>query len=165
MMAEVLAIASAIAGLLSLSGTVLSEGYSFLSSVWKAPKELRQLLSETAAINTVLGQLQALVDDGTVPVEKSALKSLVQSGGIDSCFELLRSVQRSIARCERVQGQEIRNVGRMILWPFSEKETKDTLMKLSRLRENLHIALSVDTVYATSLTHILFRPYKLTHYS
>jgi hypothetical protein len=122
-------------------------------------------LSETAAINAILGQLQALIDDGTIATEKSALKSLAESGGIGSCFDLLRSVERSITPCEQVKGQEGRNVGKMILWPFNEKETRDTLTKLSLLKENLHTALSVDTVYATCLIHIPFKPQRLTDFS
>jgi hypothetical protein len=143
-MGEVFGVASAIAGLLSLSGSILSQGYSFTNSVRKAPRELRQLLSETAALNTVLDQLQSLAEDDTLRGGNSALQGLAKAGGIQGCFELLRSVQRSIARCEQIKGQELRNLGRSMIWPFKEKETKDTLTRLSRMRDHLVTAVSVD---------------------
>jgi hypothetical protein len=143
-MGEVFGVASAIAGLLSLSGAILSQGYSFTNSVRKAPQELRQLLSETAALNTVLDQLQSLAEDDTLRGGNSALQGLAKAGGIQGCFELLRSVQRSIARCEQIKGQELRNLGRSMIWPFKEKETKDTLTRLSRMRDHLVTAVSAD---------------------
>jgi hypothetical protein len=109
-------------------------------------------LTETAAIDTVLDQLQGLADDDRNRVGKSALKALVKTGTIDDCFELLRSVQKTILRCEQVEGQEVRNLGKSIIWPFKEKETKDTLMKLSRMKQNFTMALSADVVYVLSLT-------------
>jgi hypothetical protein len=139
-----------------LRDTVFYQGYG------RHRKNYDKLLSETAAINIILSQLQAFIGDGTIATEKSALKSLAESGGIDSCFDFLRSVQRSITRCEQVKGQEVWNVGKMMLRPFNENEATDTLMKLSLPRENLHTALSVDTLYATCLTRVLFKPQRLS---
>ena len=64
-MAEALGAASAIAGLISLSGKLLAQGYAFASTVHHAPRELRELLSEAASLDVVLNQLQSIVDRGT----------------------------------------------------------------------------------------------------
>lgn len=143
-MAEALATASAIAGLLSLSGTILSQGYGFISSVTGAPKHLRFVLSETAALNTVLDQLQTLATDSTSYGTNSTMRDLQKSGSLDDCQELLRPVQRSIAKCEQIKGQELRNLGKALVWPFEERETRETVEKLSRIRGTFSTALSVD---------------------
>ena len=154
-MAEILGAASAVAGLMSLSGTILSEGYSFLGSVRRAPKELRQLLSEISALDTVLGQLEGLtIDDGddddsdekaSRPMQNPALTELNNTGVLKDCHNSLQSVRKLVASCEQVKGQQIRSFGKTVIWPFKAKETKDSVARLSRLRELLVTALAVDS--------------------
>ncbi len=137
--------ASAIAGLISLSGTVLAEGYAFVATVRRAPKELRELLCESAALDTVLDQLQGLVDESQGKEWDSArLKQLAQSESIKECKETLLLVQRSISRCQQIQGEGLRNLGKSVVWPFKEKETKEALVRLSRIRGHLAAILTVD---------------------
>jgi hypothetical protein len=62
-MAEIVGVVASVAQLVHLSGTLLANGYGFLSKVARAPSEIRSLLTETAAINSILGQLQAISDD------------------------------------------------------------------------------------------------------
>ena len=139
-MGEALAAASSIAGLVSLCGSILAEGYTFIASAHKAPRELKKLLRETATIDTVLDQLQSLADES----HGAALQRQVEAGTIDECKDSLILVQRSINRCRQVKGDEIKNFGRRIIWPFQEKETKEALAKLARTRDHLATALTVD---------------------
>src|ERR1700733_5994593 len=108
-MGEVLGGASAIAGLISLSGTVLAEGYAYVASVRRVPKELRAMLCEYAALDKVLDQLQGLIDESQgIKNESSRLKDLAQSELINKCKESLLLVQRSISRCQQVKGEAVR---------------------------------------------------------
>jgi hypothetical protein len=144
-MGEVLGGASAIAGLISLSGTVLAEGYAYVASVRRAPKELRELLCESAALDTVLDQLQGLIDESQgIESESARLKDLAQSESIKECKESLLLVQRSISQCQQVKGEGVRNLGKRVVWPFKEKETKEVLARLSRIRGHLATILTVD---------------------
>lgn len=144
-MAEVLGTASAVAGLISLSGKVLAEGYNYVASVHRAPRELRELLCESAALDTVLGQLQGLSDETRgYNVESAKLKELVNMGTIRECTESLDLVRRSISRCQQITGEKANNFGKRVIWPFKEKETKEILARLSRLRSHLTTALTVD---------------------
>lgn len=149
-MAEVLGAASAIAGLISLSGTLLAQGYAFVSKVHQAPQHLREVLSEAAALDVVLNQLQGIVesrieDEST----KSLLTRLSEAGLINECNQALTIVNTSIRKCEQIEGQHTRNLGKRVLWPFKEKETKDTLLRLSRIRDNLSTALTADMAYVS----------------
>ncbi|KAL1882217.1 hypothetical protein Daus18300_000703 [Diaporthe australafricana] len=119
---EAIGAASAIAGLLSLSGGILAKGYTFLASVHRAPQELRDLLCEAAALNSVLNQLQALNEDD----------------------QSLLLVQTSIQKCQQIECQELRNLGKRVKWPFKEKETKEALSRLGRIRGHLTTALTAD---------------------
>lgn len=144
-MAEALATASAITGLISLSGTLLAQGYTFAATVHRAPQELREILSEAASLDVVLSQLQSILDREAEP--KSTLPVLLQlgeAGVIDDCKEALMVVKQSISKCEQIKGQQMRNLGKRITWPFRDKETKDVLGRLSRIRGNLSSALTAD---------------------
>ncbi|KAH8201823.1 hypothetical protein TruAng_003997 [Truncatella angustata] len=155
-MADVLGTASAVAGLVSLSGTILAEGYAFIASVIKAPQELKELLAEVAALGAVLGQLQDLLDDG-MPFElkKSRLQDLAQAGLIEDCRESLAGLNASISQCRQIAGQSVRNFGRRMVWPFKEKETKETIARLARIRGSLAASITVDIAYTVRDIHAI----------
>lgn len=150
---ETIGAASAIAGLISLSGGVLAKGYTFLASVHRAPQELRELLCEAAALNSVLNQLQSLVEqeqhdslekDVNTEIRRPGLKHMTDSGVLHECRDSLLLVDRSVQRCQQNQGQEVRNLGKRVIWPFKEKETKEALARLGRIRGHLTTALTAD---------------------
>lgn len=148
---EAVGAASAIAGLISLSGGILAKGYTFLASVHRAPQELRELLCEAAALNSVLNQLQGLVEqhdsfekDVDTEIRRPGLGRMVDVGVLHECTESLLLVDRSVQRCQQIQGQEVRNLGKRIIWPFKEKETKEALARLGRIRGHLTAALTAD---------------------
>lgn len=154
-MAELLGISSGIAGLLALSGAILSKGYTYISSVRGAPEELRFLLNETAALNIVLSQLSQLAANAGAKNSGnngvfSTLSSLSSSGVIDQCTVLLEAVARSIKSCEQLKGEELNNFKKKLIFPFREREVKETLRRLGSLRETFTAAISVDTMWVFS---------------
>ena len=142
---EAAATASALVGLIAFSGDVLCAGYGYIHKVAKAPAEMRMLLSEVASLNMLLSRLQMFSEESQDSLLSSALKHLDEVGVFRDCAKLISSVQECINKCREVNGQEIRNVGRMLLWPFKEKETKNTIKQLERLRDTLSTALAVDS--------------------
>lgn len=149
-MSDPFSIASGLAGLLSLSAAILSQGYCYVSSVSSAPEELYFLLDGTAALNTVLRQLSTLaanVQQSTLGGNTTAdtLSTFSKDGSLDRCDKLLKSIQGSIAKCEQIKGHPTSNLGKRLIWPFKEKEFKETLQKLGWYRETFTAALSVDT--------------------
>ncbi|RYP16581.1 hypothetical protein DL765_005042 [Monosporascus sp. GIB2] len=106
-MADPIGAASAIAGLISLSCKVLSEGYTFVASVHRAPQELRELLCEVAALDTVLYQFQSIADSGDgLETGSTLLQKLAKGGAIDECNESLLTVKRSVERCQQTKGHD-----------------------------------------------------------
>jgi hypothetical protein len=141
---EVLGSSATIIQLVSFSGQVLVLGYGYLSKVRNAPSEIRSLLRETANLNALLDQLQDLVEQGNGGA-KGALEMLAKLGVFAECERLIKVVEKGIKACEQVEGEAVRNLGKKIVWPFKEKETKDTLVQLGRLRETLNAAVIVDS--------------------
>lgn len=146
-MAEMIGSVSAVVSLVEFSGRILSLGYGYLSKVSRAPAEVRLLLSEVANLNVLLGRLQAFADDAFDPSASTALQSLAQLGIFKSCEELLASVYTIIETCQRIDGQDVKNFGKRLIWPLKERETKDTMEQLGRLRDTLTAALATDSAY------------------
>jgi hypothetical protein len=135
LMAEIIGILGTVAvvsQLVTYSGAVLSSGYSFVAKVRSTPAQLRSLLSETAALNTLLGQLQSLCetqDDSIEHGEKSVprtIESLSSSGVFEECQQLLSTIERSLRMCEQIHGEGTRNLVKSLIWPFKDRETKES---------------------------------------
>lgn len=146
-MAEVIGSASAVVALVEFSGKILSLGYGYLSKVARAPAEVRLLLSEVANLNVLLGRLQTFAEDGSDPSASTVLQSLAQLGIFKTCEKLLGSVYTIIDTCQRLDGQDVKNFGKRLIWPFKERETKDTMQRLGCLRDTLTAALAADSAY------------------
>lgn len=148
-MAEIISAVSAIAGLVEISGRILNIGYGYLNKVAKAPTEMRALLSDVAYINVLLDRLQILADqDSGSPVGVTTLETFAHLGVFESCKSLLKTVENSVRTCEQQQGHDIKNLGRKLLWPFKESETRSTMEQLGRLKDTLSAALTVDSAAA-----------------
>jgi hypothetical protein len=144
-MAEVIGVVASVAQLVHFSGTLLAGGYGFLSKVVRAPSEIRSLLTEMAAVNSLLGQLQIIADSATDSTTEDALRSLDRLGVLKECQVLLDFIQNALVRCQQEAGKDFQNFGKRLKWPFKEKETKDALERLHQLRGVLANAVEVDS--------------------
>lgn len=144
-MAEVVGIIASVAQLVHLSGTLLAGGYGFLSKVARGPVEIRSLLTEAAAVNSLLGQLQLIADAPSDVTIKDVLSSLARLGVLQECKTLLEFIELALARCQQEAGKDLQNFGKRLKWPFKEKETKDALQRLHQLRSVLANAVEVDS--------------------
>jgi hypothetical protein len=135
---------SSVIQLVQFSGEILTAGYGFIAKMSRAPAELRELLTESAGLNCVLGQLQFLGECST-NYPNDALRSLKQLGVFKDCYDLLTTVKRSLDACQQMEGKDARNFGRRLLWPFKERETKEVMQRLHRLRGLLSTALDTNS--------------------
>lgn len=145
---EAVGAAATIVQLISFTGSVLASGYSYLAKVKRAPSEIRSLLRETASLQALLNELHALVNDLDDSFDENvngALDTLHRLGVFEDCQLLIKVVERSLKACQQIDGELARNVGKKVIWPFREKETKDAITQLGRLRESLSTAVVVDS--------------------
>ncbi|KAF2816739.1 uncharacterized protein BDZ99DRAFT_492706 [Mytilinidion resinicola] len=143
---EAVAAIASIGQLTQLSAQILAGGYGYLAKVARAPSEVSELLTEAAAINGLLGHLQQLSESSSA--QDDPLKSLSKVGVFKECYELLSLVKRALEACEQIHGKDLKNVGRRLLWPFKERETKDALQRFARLRGLLSTAMMANSAQA-----------------
>jgi len=148
---EAVGSAAKIVQLLSFTADVLVAGYSYLSKVKRAPREISLLLKETAELNALLGQFESVVSNDSGSYAMGALHSMQFLGVFEDCKMLVNVVLRLIKMCERNDGELAKNSVKRIIWPFKEKEVKQTLQQLSRVKETLSAAVAVDSVYSQTL--------------
>ena len=141
-MAEVLGIASGIAGLLSLTIEVFGISYKYVNGVRDASSSARRFLKELEALHQVL-----------LSVEQSA-----EQTGQEEIFGDTRSSFLSLDKCneyvvllekvrDKLQRRQSRNKMKALTWPFSEKETLALTESLHRHLEIYSTALAVDNRY------------------
>ena len=140
-----MAAASAIVGIIAFSGDVLCAGYGYISKVSKAPVEIRMYLSEVASLNMLLDRLQMLAAQDKGSRTNYAVITLAELGVFRDCEKLLNTVIAAIEKCKQIAGHDMKNLGRALLWPFKEKDTKETINQLVRLRDTISAALAVDS--------------------
>ena len=143
-MAEIAA-ASSIVSLVDFSGKILAAGYGFLAKVVRAPTEIRTLLNDVANVNTLLAQMQNLANDTADPRAKTVLKSLIDRGIFQSCETLLKNAEKCLNSCRQIDGRQLKNFGRALKWPMTEREMKDTMRELRVLQDQLTTALTMDS--------------------
>jgi hypothetical protein len=146
-MAELLSIASGIAGLITLSTAVLAAGYKYVNSVSSAPEDFKSPIRETVSLSAVLSELIShSLSEQTV--QQIASYTLIQQGLFQDCGNTLRNIQSLIRECELVGGQRRKNAVNALLWPLKQKEIIKNRERLGRLCASLHTAISVDNASA-----------------
>jgi hypothetical protein len=132
-MADPLSVISGIAGLITLSTTVVTAGYKFINTILSAPEEFGYLIRDTAYLSTILSQLIShSLSTQAVP--------LMQQGVLQDCENILRNIQSLIYDCER-RSRAIH----ALLWPLKQNDILKNRERLSRLFAILQTAISVDS--------------------
>jgi ankyrin repeat domain-containing protein 50 len=143
-MAEPLSITSGIAGLISLSATVLTAGYNYLNSVSSAPEDFTSLIRKIASLNAVLSQLIShSLSEQTV--HQIGPHALVQQDVLQDCEKTLLNIQLLIRDCKPVGGHRRKNALNALVWPLKQKEIIKNRERLSRLCANLHTTISIES--------------------
>lgn len=148
-MADLGAIAS-VASLVDLSGRILATGYSYISKVVNAPKELKRVLVEVTGIDSILDALldqfpDAISTSATVPGLPTTLHKLAENGTLGECRKVLEEVTQVIKNCEQIEGQHVLNLSRRPLWPLHERETRNLIIYLNRVKSSLSTAVVIDS--------------------
>ena len=145
-MAEVLGIASGIAGLISLTIEVFGITYKYVHGVRDASSSVRQFLMELEHLQKVLlrvDQVAKETDEREVFGDAgSCLLSIKES---NEYIGLLQNIRDKLQ--QRQTPSSSRNKLKALTWPFSEKDTLALTNSLHRHLEIYNIALTVDVRY------------------
>ena len=145
-MAEVLGIASGIAGLLSLTIEVFGISYKYVNGVRNASSSASRFLNELEALQKVLLSVeQSTKQTGQVEVFGDARSCFLSIEKGDEYADLLEKVRDKLQ--QRQRQSSFRNRMKALTWPFSEKETLALTESLHRHLEIYSTALAVDNRY------------------
>ena len=146
-MAEVLGIASGIAGLVSLTIEVFGISYKYINGVRHSSPRARWFLKELEDLRMILLCVEQFANE----TDQSEI-----FGDVGSCLLSIKQSNEYIGVLEKVRdtlqqqqsGSSFRNATRALTWPFTEKETLSLAESLHRHLEIYDTALAVDSLYA-----------------
>ena len=145
-MAEVIGIASGIAGLLSLVVTVFDVSCRYVSNARGSSKCVDEYLKELTIFKNLLIRLDELThNQEPLDVFTGNSSTLLSTLSLDDCHteleELLLDLQRRARSTSLLRGIHA------LSWPFSEKETRRIIERLHRYRSFYETAFSADAWY------------------
>lgn len=145
-MAEIIALVSGIAGLLTLAIEVHKAGAKYILGVRNASRTARQFLSELNAFTRVLIDLSDVVDqisESSAFASKpmSTLEALKASG---ECYAELEGLSKMLN--DRATESLLKASMKSLTWPFSEHKTKATMNLVRRNLDSFKAALQVDSL-------------------
>jgi len=73
------------------------------------------------------------------------IKTLDGLGAFQECRATLKLIENASSRCQQEAGKDLKYFGRRPTWPFKEKEAKDAMQRLHRLRGVLANAVEIDS--------------------
>lgn len=137
---ETLAITASIIALIQLAGRATSVGYSYISGVKRAPKDLRELVAELSSLTEVLAILQDYADKKP---QLAALETLGGKGGpLHRCARELERLQLELGSMDGLRG-----VIDNLRWPLKEPETLQYISRIEQYKSLFTLALTVDHMW------------------
>ena len=137
-------IASAIAGILSLSDTIITRGTKYYQAVNGAQKEINGLMLEVSVLAGILGQLRLRVL--WYSQEMKDFSSSIQDNHITSCDAILAELRIRLEKADTCGDSFAHRLMSNLIWPFTKFETEDMVAKLQRIKSDLAMALNADSL-------------------
>ena len=145
-MAEVLGIASGIAGLISLTIEVYGISYKYINGVRNANASACRFLDELKNSETVLRRIEEFSkENDQVEVFGQSGACILSITKSNEYIDLLHKVRNKLE--QRQTGSSMRDGIKSLTWPFSEKETSALADSLHRHLEIYNTAFAVDNLY------------------
>ncbi|KAI4215901.1 MAG: hypothetical protein LQ351_001889 [Letrouitia transgressa] len=143
-MAEILAVVSGIAGLLTLTIEVHKASARYILGVQNASRTVRQLLTELNALTRVLLDLSDVVDqlNGSSAFAGRPMSTLEALKASGKCYAELEDLLHKLN--DRAASTSFKSSLKSLTWPFSEHKTKATMELVRRNLESFRAALQID---------------------
>jgi len=144
-MAETLALASGIAGLLSLTIEVYATSSKYVAGVRGAKGAIRDILRELRELKIILTQLDSLLEyGGDDDLSKQKPLSITAFEDADEYHSILETLRKKLE--SEAGGNSFSAKLKALKWPFSEERTRWTVDILRRHVQNFRTAMDVDTL-------------------
>ena len=181
-MADPISIASGVAGIIALAGSVVATCYKYGCAVKDAPREVQRLLNEVTSLAGVLTGVRTLVDahsGPTSPPAKASEKPGEEDGRdpppyedpwnvdleslkapVEDCRAVLQELQDALsgASWERrgERDQKLKRAFKRLMWPLKQRETDALASRLERCKATFLSALTATNIsISTDLLNIV----------
>jgi hypothetical protein len=141
-MAEVIGVASSVAGLMTLADVVVRRGYKFIKDVRDADETARKIVEEVNNLSGVLHSLSNVVE--RLEEEDSHHGPSTQIHYIESCYQTLTKLRglfdEAVPEAPLSKSEKLR-------WPLKKSHTKDLLVEIERHKATMTLAMSAREMY------------------
>jgi hypothetical protein len=144
-MAEVLGVASSVAGLITLADIVVRKGYKFLKEVKEADKTVKKLVDEVNNLAGILHSLHNIVE--TLEEDGSGFDPSTQIHYVESCYQTLNKLRAHFDKA--LPRTPMSKIDR-IVWPLKQSHTKELLEEIGRHKATMVLAMSATEMYIPS---------------
>lgn len=142
-MAEAIGVASGIAGLLSLTITIISISYQYVSNAHSASKSISAYLQELASLKTLLIKLDEMAHSlDTMETFKERSPALLSMTSIGQCQMVLDQLHSTLRK--QSTGNLLLSRLNRLTWPFAEVETRRLIETIHRHRSTFETILSAN---------------------
>ncbi|CZR67888.1 uncharacterized protein PAC_17787 [Phialocephala subalpina] len=160
-MADPLSIASGVAGLICLAGSVSKLFYNFYSSVAGAPENARDLASALFALNSSLSQVQEVLLDRNFVKETKDKDVDALENCLKRCTKLFSDVEANVGRSGLAEPNQglAKKSWESVKWSYSEEEIEKALRMIAG--EKAYLSLILDAFTARMTAGVLGKVEKL----
>jgi len=150
-----LSITASVITIVTLTGQLISLGYSYTSGVSDCPKELHDLSAELVSFSTVLEAVKRIyapssLQNGTAPPSPSSppspppLVSGLTQAHFDDCAAQLQKLLNFLQGYKDPGQNRMRKAVKRLMWPLKEQETKEWIARIEGYKGTFSLALSAD---------------------
>ncbi|KAI0103982.1 ankyrin repeat-containing domain protein [Nemania sp. FL0031] len=146
-----LSISAAVAGLVTLAGTVFSLAANYIKDAKEAPKEAKDLLDEVKQFSVLLHHLSLVARELEIAIKpgEEALQDSpnLQWHHIYDCQTILNRVETGLQRAtdNLVSPSTFIKTRSRLKWPFSSDSTKEMIQTIQRYKQTINVALSANS--------------------
>ena len=140
---EVVGAVASIITVIQVTARIVSVCYDYQSGIRHYPKDIVKITHELQSLRNVLERLADFAQSGDdlTSVALPTLDSLNDSGGpLEICQGELKQLEIKLAPARG----RLKQVGRAMMWPLTEKDVQKTLAILARQRGLFQLALTAD---------------------
>ncbi|KAG0131113.1 hypothetical protein HOY82DRAFT_519449 [Tuber indicum] len=151
-----LSITASVITVVTLTGQLISLGYSYGAGVLGCPQELRELAAELVSFSTVLDAVRGVLDptkNPTAGAHPTLIGSSLQSS-LDECVTQLEKLLLTLQKYQDPAAGKVKNLVKRMKWPLKEQETKEWIGRIEGYKSTFSLALSTDGLHLSRVISV-----------
>src|ERR1700760_381380 len=146
-MAEVISVASGVAGLITLAESLFDITFTYYKNVKHAQREISLLSSHMSLLSSTLYRLNLL----TRRLESQSLDHVVKHEEIYNCQVLLEGIKKKISHSsatDNCKPNSLKRTAKKMVWPLTKSDVEALLIHIDQMKSTFDLALSAESMSA-----------------